>query len=248
MTPAFEAAFKREKILSMSQVKDILGTGSRMTAFRQLRKFHYFTSYSHKGMFYTLPGITEFDEFGLWSHRNVYFSRHGTLLETISELVQTSPSGYTASELEIRLHVFVQNSVKHLLDRGVLNRKRHGNSYVYFYSGKTREQLTSRKRELPGHGKLPPQWGRVPEDIVDYLATFLGILDEKQTRLYLGLESLKLGHGGDILIADLAGVNFKTVARGRSELQSRGITAERVRESGAGRPPIKKKRRSSSSE
>ena len=74
--------------------------------------------------------------------------------------------------------------------------------------------MASLKRELPDHGKLPPQWGRVPEDIVDYLATFLEMLNEKQRRLYLGLESLKLGHGGDILIADLAGVNFKTVAQG----------------------------------
>ena len=108
--------------------------------------------------------------------------------------------------------------------------------------------MASRKRELPSYSKLPPQWGRAPEEIVDYLTTFLRMLDEKQTRLYLGLESLKLGHGGDSLIADLAGVNFKTVARGRSELQSKGITAERVRESRAGRPPIKKKRRSSSFE
>ena len=127
MTLALKVAFEREKILSMSKVKDILVTGSRMTGFRQLRKYCCVTSYSHKGMFYTLPGIAEFDEFGLWSYRSVYFSRHGTLLGTISELVRVAPSGYTALELETRLHVFVQNAVKHLLDREALNRRRHGN-------------------------------------------------------------------------------------------------------------------------
>jgi len=39
--------------------------------------------------------------------------------------------------------------------------------------------LASRKRELPSYSKLPPQWGRAPEEIVDYLTTFLRMLDEK---------------------------------------------------------------------
>jgi hypothetical protein len=48
---------------------------------------------------------------------------------------------------------------------------------------------------------------------------------------YLGLESLRLGHGGEI--ARMAGVDVKTVAQGRRQLLARQVTAERIREAGA---------------
>ena len=51
---------------------------------------------------------------------------------------------------------------------------------------------------------------------------FLATLDEKQKRLYAGLEALKLGHGGDRLIADLLSLDAHTVARGRRELLAGG--------------------------
>ncbi|ODS33395.1 MAG: hypothetical protein SCARUB_01432 [Candidatus Scalindua rubra] len=60
-------------------------------------------------------------------------------------------------------------------------------------------------------------------------------------RLYLGLESMKLGRGGDHKISQLTGVNVKTIAKGRQELLIKNITPERIRKVGAGRPSIKKK-------
>lgn len=67
-------------------------------------------------------------------------------------------------------------------------------------------------------------------------------MNEKQRRLYLGFESLKIGYGGDIKIANETGVNVKTVARGRKELTMKKITPGRIRKEGAGRPALKKKR------
>jgi hypothetical protein len=66
------------------------------------------------------------------------------------------------------------------------------------------------------------------------------ILNEQHRRLYLGMESLKLGHGGDVRISEITGVNVKTIARGRDELQAQEITVDRIRQVGAGRPPVKK--------
>ena len=72
------------------------------------------------------------------------------------------------------------------------------------------------------------------------LKAFLATLYEKQRRLYAGFESLRLGRGGDTLVASWTGLNVKTVARGRKELQAGGVTVDHVRAQGAGRPAAKK--------
>jgi len=82
--------------------------------------------------------------------------------------------------------------------------------------------------------------GLVEEDMRGHLRAFVATLNEKQRRLYAGFESLRLGRGGDAIVADWTGLNVKTVARGRKELQAGGVTMDRVRAVGAGRPAAKK--------
>jgi hypothetical protein len=43
---------------------------------------------------------------------------------------------------------------------------------------------------------------------------FYGLLDEQQRRLFAGLESIKLGHGGDHILAEFLDLDPHTVARG----------------------------------
>jgi hypothetical protein len=66
------------------------------------------------------------------------------------------------------------------------------------------------------------------------------LLDEKQRRLYAGLESLRIGRGGDAQIARTLDLDTHTVAKGRHQLLNRDLEIERVRRKGAGRPSIKK--------
>src|SRR5437764_14915130 len=76
----------------------------------------------------------------------------------------------------------------------------------------------------------------------------LSRLDEQQRRWYAALESHKLGHGGDTLLALITGLHVDTIRRGREELDA-GLhdrPTDRVRKPGAGRPPGKKKIRPSS--
>jgi hypothetical protein len=72
---------------------------------------------------------------------------------------------------------------------------------------------------------------------------FLSRLDEAQRRWYVALESQRVGHGGDRLLAQITGMNETTIRRGREELQAElaDCPAERVRQPGAGRPPVEKK-------
>jgi hypothetical protein len=71
------------------------------------------------------------------------------------------------------------------------------------------------------------------------------LLDEQQRRLYAGLESLQLGHGGDEQMAQSLGLDAETVSRGRRELLRGEVQRERVRRAGGGRPRAEKKRRNS---
>jgi hypothetical protein len=67
-------------------------------------------------------------------------------------------------------------------------------------------------------------------------------LDEQQRRWLAALESKKVGHGGDRLLALITGLHVDTIRRGREELDAglQGRPTDRVRRPGAGRPPGKK--------
>jgi hypothetical protein len=71
----------------------------------------------------------------------------------------------------------------------------------------------------------------------------LSRMDEQQRRWYVGLESMKIGHGGDTLLSQITGLNVETIRRGRQELENdlQDRPPGRIRLEGAGRPPVEKK-------
>jgi len=69
---------------------------------------------------------------------------------------------------------------------------------------------------------------------------FYSVLDERQRRLFAGLESLRFGHGGDSMISRFLNIDNRTVARERGELLQRDVEIDRIRKKGGGRRPIKK--------
>jgi hypothetical protein len=75
----------------------------------------------------------------------------------------------------------------------------------------------------------------------------LSRLDEQQRRWYVALESMKVGYGGDRLLAQITGMDVETIRRGRREMEGslRGRPTDRVRLPGGGRPPVEKKSRTS---
>ena len=75
---------------------------------------------------------------------------------------------------------------------------------------------------------------------------FLSRLDEQQRRWYVGLESKKIGHGGDSLLSQITGMDVETIRRGRRELEEDlpNRPTDRIRLEGGGRPRVEKKTRS----
>ena len=72
---------------------------------------------------------------------------------------------------------------------------------------------------------------------------FLSRLNEQQRRWYAGLESKKMGHGGDSMVALITGMDVETIRRGRRELDEdlESRPTERTREEGGGQPAVEKK-------
>jgi hypothetical protein len=233
--------FQSEKVLDLDAVKRIIDSESRMTVFRKLKTLGYHSSYSHHGRYYTLCSIAKFDKNGLWSFSGVHFSRYGSLMRTIPVFVKRSEAGCFASELELVVHVFVQNALSKLYTSGRLLREQIGGEYLYLSPLTADEQLCQRKKMLTlAVWRSFSKDDSCRESLGEHLKTFLSVLNEKQRRLYLGFESLKIGYGGDVQMALSVGVNAKTVSRGRKELLSKAIDVGRVRRKGAGRPPLKK--------
>jgi hypothetical protein len=241
--------FERRKIASLPQLKSALGTEVAMTVFRKLAALSYLTSYSHRGAYYTLPSIARFDAQGLWSCREIWFSRHGTLLETLVAWVSDAPAGYFASELAALVHVPVKDPLRTLVERGHLSRHALDERWLYCVPDRARqrEQRLARQAQIETFplaalsGVTMTQSAELKAAVI----LFYSLLDEQQRRLFAGLESFKHGHGGDTLLAGLLSLDPDTVARGRRELLAGEVQHERIRGAGGGRPRAEKKPRSS---
>lgn len=234
---------ERERILTFDGVAEALGRPSRITVFRKLSLLGGRASYSHRGGYQTLDRIAEYDDNGLWRFHGVCFSRQGTLLQTIIYLVEHSTQGYFASELQAVVHVRVHNALAHLHAAEKLGREQIVDQYLYLWPTGRKNQLEKRyeaiqqTHERGGSGIEE----MVSEEMCESMHLLLSALNEKQRRLYLGLESMRLGHGGDVKISQITGVNVKTIAQGRRQLLARNVTVERIRQAGGGRPSIQKK-------
>ena len=233
--------FRKHTIATMPQLKQVLGTNVDMTVYRQLQSLSYRTSYSHKGSYYTLDELSTFNSMGLWKYNEARFSKYGTLVKTALSLIDKSDRGYSVSELHSCLGVEVKETLLQLHLQNRVVREQIAGRYVYFSVDSHRQ----RQQHLFRLEETPPLFGARGEDVLAHevraaIILFFSILDERQRRLYAGLESLRLGHGGDSIISRLLDIDNHTVARGRGELLKRDIEIERIRKKGAGRIAVKK--------
>lgn len=235
--------FKKQKIATISELKEALGSNCTMTVFRKLRELEYITSCSHSGKFYSLNRIAEYDHMGLWIFNSVLFSYYGTLGETLKTLIEKSNAGYTAAELEEIVGVRPNGPLVELIGKEKIKRDKISGRYIYFSKNITikTQQAIVRKGSMERLGSTMVAPDVLLNEIKASIILFYSLLDEKQRRLYAGLESLKVGHGGDRRIAELLFLNEKTVAKGRKELLDGEISIDSIRRNGGGRKTIQKK-------
>ena len=123
--------FRQRKATELEPLQRTLGGRSRRTVFRELDRLGYHSSYTHAGRYYTLCDIPRFDEHGLWFHREIGFSRAGTLKRTVALLVEQAPDGRTHEELAQLLRVRVHNTLLDLLRQGLIGRERLQSVFLY---------------------------------------------------------------------------------------------------------------------
>jgi len=222
-----------QKVATMPQLKEALGTSVTYTILRKLSPLGYRSSYSHGGTYYTLDSIAHYDELGLWSYRDIHFSRHGTLLNTAEALVTQSLAGYQVPELEAVVQVASKDALRQLVKGERLSRREWQGRFLYC-------ALDRRRRQEQWAARQAQQ--ETGDDLQAVKALFYGLLDEQQRRLYAGLESLQCGHGGQQRTAQRFGLDVDTVARGERELLSGQVLRGRARQSGGGRSAVEKKR------
>jgi len=243
LTEAFHAA----KVLTMEMICKALGGPTRMTAFRKLAELDCRSSYSHGGRYYTLNDIADYDEHGLWTYEGtIHFSKFGSLLDTLEHMVNFSLDGYFAREMQALVQVRVHNPLAKLHACGRLSREELSGEYLYLSALTGQRQFEQREQCIREQAAFQGRSGGTDNAFMSSLVqerfrVLLSALNEKQRRLYLGFESIKLGHGGDACMAKLSGVNVKTIARGRADLAAGNADMNHIRQAGGGRPPLKKR-------
>ena len=234
----------KKKMATLDELKTTLGTSSTMTVFRKLKQLDYLSSCSDSGKYYTLKRIATFNQEGLWFCNRVLFSSHATLTDTINALIHDSKKGYTAIEIEQMLSIKPNKSLVELAKQKRVYRNKISGRYVYFSQNASQRKNQELFRRDTIESELPD---RIKPDVLlnelkAAIVLFYTSLNEKERRLYAGVESIKIGRGGDQAIAELFGMDRKTVARGKNELLGDTFPVETIRQKGAGRKGIKKNR------
>jgi hypothetical protein len=234
-----------DKIAALPDLKRALGTDVDLTVFRKLKELDYLTSYSHGGRFYTLREIARFGADGLWSCDPAWFSRYGTLRATAEAFIRSSTAGYFAEELSEILHVGAQDVLRQLVQQNRIARELISGLFLYTSidpATRRRQSLLRRSSQFIPTVLDASRLEISLDEMKAAIILFYSLLDEQQRRLFAGMESLKLGHGGDSVLAEFLGLDPHTIARGRRQLLDQDVEVGRTRHYGAGRKPVEKKR------
>ena len=223
---------RERKVVMYADLQNALGPVSRQTVYRKMLEIEVRSSYSHGGRYYTLDECADYDSNGLWSYGEIHFSRHNTLNDTLVYLVD-QPCGLLARDLKQTVKLEVLTVLRRLIKTGRMFRTKIGDHYVYFSTNADRRRRQRHRLTAPPILWAPP--------FVEAVQRFCGTLNEKQRRLFAGLEALRADSGGDRNVADLLGMSRTTVTKGRKQLLSGDFEENRIRKLGGGRKSIKKK-------
>lgn len=149
--------FTQKKVVMVPELALLLQC-SPTTVRRRLKGWNVYTSYNKNGQYYTLPSIPQFSKKGLWQYRGIFFSKHGTLKNTIIHFVRISEKGLSNSELTEIIGVNPHSFMPQFKELADLRREKYGRQVVYYSSEPQVHQSQKEKRfpPEPPLGKLPP--------------------------------------------------------------------------------------------
>jgi hypothetical protein len=95
---AVRVLLKKKKVFDFPTLLSFLNCSIRSGRLK-LTQWQAHTSYNKSGQYYALPDVPRFDENGLWWFKGAYFSKYGTLKNTVVHLVGTSSAGLTGDQI-----------------------------------------------------------------------------------------------------------------------------------------------------
>ncbi len=147
--------FRAKKVMTLAELTAQLDCSPR-TVHRRLKTWRAINSYNHNGRYYTLPQVPEFDTHGLWRYRDISFSQHGNLTDTIVQLVKQSPAGLNGAELGEWLGLDPRPFLSFFRDHPALQREAHRGRFVYFCAESTIYRRQQRRRStMPARIEVP---------------------------------------------------------------------------------------------
>ena len=149
--------FAFKKILTVTELSEILQC-SKITVHRRLKEWDALTSYNKNGCYYTIRTIPEFDKNGIWQYQDVYFSRYGTLKNTVVSLASKSRNGMNHAELNEIIGLNPKCFMARFKELSGIKKERYKN-YIIYFSGNTEKYAVQKRNRFPPKpavGELPP--------------------------------------------------------------------------------------------
>jgi hypothetical protein len=138
--------FKRKKTMTVQELSMLMDC-SIPTIRKRLTQWRVYTSYNKNGRYYVMPEIPKFDKTGLWNHRDIRFSRFGTLKQTVIQLVKTSEKGLSASDVGVLVGLNPRSFMLQFRDIPEILREKIEGKYIYFSATNTEYLIQKERRE-----------------------------------------------------------------------------------------------------
>ena len=187
-----------DKIATLPDLKRALGTDVDLTVFRKLKELDYLTSYSHGGRFYTLREIARFGADGLWSCTPAWFSatvpcwpppRRSSIAQSPDiSLKNCRPSCTYARKMSC-----VTLSTR----RGSAGSRFLAVPLYFHRASHLSAQSLTRRATSPFPMVVDAIVRNAPDEMKPPSSVRQSRWTSSSAALYAGLESMKLGHGGD---------------------------------------------------
>jgi len=142
------SSFALEKVLTVTDLSEILQC-SLITVRRRLKEWDACTSYNKNGRYYTLPSIPTFNKKGIWRYRDIYFSRYGTLKNTVIALAAKSKKGLSHAELQEIIGLNPKCFMARFKELPGVKKERYKNYIIYFSSDPEAYEAQKRNRFPP---------------------------------------------------------------------------------------------------
>lgn len=143
------ALLKKKSVFDFSTLLFLLNCSVR-SGRSKLKQWQAHTSYNKSGQYYALSGVPHFDENGLWWFKGAYFSKCGTLKDTVVYLVGVSSAGLTGEQIGKLVGLDPRSFLHHFRDAPGIQREKHLGVYVYFSDDVARykQQVVRRLEEI----------------------------------------------------------------------------------------------------